>query len=303
MIAFMVFSMIVPTFWMVGCYIDTGDIFYGPNGAYRWNVVLSGVNDSISFEQYIRRIFFFTVSWFFLLTPVVALLTVFYTIKNWKNPAISRCTWLWLIPFVVLYFTFIYKSVEGTLLLQHRFTLSLILTSLPFYALMFQDGKFLKAKRIIALAVIVLFIPYSFLNRDINSIPRLPNQGTVDLVELINSKTIDPANESLIIDFIGWEDTYYLSLKSDILPENIFRVNGAIHGQVYLKYLKKVLANHSEGFLLKKNKKSKLDEHFELPNDSLIVIKKIDVQLHLKEVIYTDEKIKVYRYQFENTKN
>lgn len=303
MIAFMVFSMIVPGFWMAGCYIDKGDIFYGPNGAYQWNVVLSGVNDSISFEQYIRRIFFFTVSWFFLLTPVVAFLTVFYTIKNRKNPAISRNTWLWIIPFVVLYLIFIYKALEGTLLLQHRFTLSLILTSLPFYALMFQDGKFLKIKRIIAVSVVVLSIPYSFLNRDINSLPRLKDQGTVDLVELINSKTTDPANESFIIDFIGWENTYYLSLKSDILPENIFRVNGATHGKVYVKFLKKVLDGRAEGFLLLKNEKSKLDEHFEQQNDSLIVIEKAGVKLHLKELVYTDKKMKVFRYHLEDFKN
>lgn len=297
MIAFMLFSMIVPTFWMVGCYIDEGDIFYGPNGAYRWNVVISGVNENMNFEKYVRRAFFFFVSWFFLLTPVVSFLIVFYTIKSRKLKSISRSTWMWLIPFFVLFLMFIYKAINGTLLLQHRFTLSLILTSLPFYALMFQSGKALKAKRIIALSVVILFIPYSLLNRDMLSIPRLKDQGMVDLVELINSKTEDPQNEGLVLDFIGWQNTYYLSLKSDIVPENIFRVNGAVHGKVYFKFLKRVFVNNDEGFLLKrKNKKSKLDEFLVQLNDSVIAIEKTTMQLHLKE-IYTDDKVKLYRYK------
>ena len=299
MIAFMLFSMIVPTFWMVGCYIDEGDIFYGPNGAYRWNVIISGVNDNLNLEKYIRRTFFFFVSWIFLLTPVVSFLIVFYTIKSRKLKSISRETWLWLIPFVVLFFMFIYKALNGTLLLQHRFTLSLILMSLPFYALMFQEGKNLKVKRIIALAVVILFIPYSFLNRDINSIPRLKDQGMVELVDLINSQTIDPQNEGLVLDFVGWQNTYYLSLKSDIIPENIFRVNGAVNGKVYLKPLKRVFVNNNDGFLLKRqNKKSKLDEFLVPLNDSVIDIKQTKMQLHLKE-IYSSDKVKIFRYKVE----
>jgi len=196
---------------------------------------------------------------------------------------------------------FIYKAINGTLLLQHRFTLSLILTSLPFYALMFQEEKSLKAKRIVALAVVVLFIPYSFLNRDINSIPRLKNQGMVDLVNLINSKTIDPQHEGLVLDFVGWESTYYLSLKSDILPENIFRVNGAAHGKVYFAFLKKVFVNNEEGFLLKKKKKSKLDQYLKQVNGSLIMIEKAKLELQLEE-IYSDKKMKLFRYKAEKKK-
>jgi len=301
MIAFMIFSMIVPGFWMVGCYIDEGDIFYGPNGAYRWNVVISGVNDHMTFEKYVRRTFFFFISWIFLLTPVVSFLIVYFTIKSRKLKSISRDTWLWLIPFGVLFLMFIYKALNGTLLLQHRFTLSLILMSLPFYALMFQDGKSLKTKRIIALAVVVLFIPYSFLNRDINSIPRLKNQGMVDLVELMNSNTTDPQHEGLVLDFVGWESTYYLSLKSDIIPENIFRVNGAAHGKVYFKFLKKVLVDNEEGFLLKKKKKSKLDQYLEQVNDSVIVIDQAKLELQLEE-IYSDRKMKLFRYKAKKMK-
>lgn len=297
MIAFMIFSMIVPGFWMVGCYIDEGDIFYGPNGAYRWNVVISGVNDHMTFEKYFRRTFFFFVSWFFLLTPVVSFLIVYFTIKSRKLKSISRDTWLWLIPFGVLFLMFIYKALNGTLLLQHRFTLSLILTSLPFYALMFQEEKSMKAKRIVALTVVILFIPYSFLNRDINAIPRLKDQGMVDLVNLINSKTTDPQHEGLVLDFIGWQNTYYLSLKSDILPENIFRVNGATNGKVYFQFLKKVFVDNDAGFLLKRqNKKSKLDQYLDQVNDSTIIIEKAKLELHLKEV-YADKKVRLYRYR------
>ena len=305
MIAFMLFSMIVPTFWMVGCYIDEGDIFYGPNGAYRWNVVISGVNDNMTFDKYVKRTFFFFVSWILLLTPVVSFLIVFYSVKSRKLKSVSRSTWLWLIPFIVLFLMFIYKAINGTLLLQHRFTLSLILTSLPFYALMFQDGKSLKIKRIIALAVVILFIPYSYINLDkysfinggVHSIPRLKEQGMLRLVDLINSQTIDPKNEGLVLDFIGWQNTYYLSLKSDIIPENIFRVNGAAHGKVYFKFLKRVFVNNDEGFLLKrKNKKSKLDEYLIPLNDSVIDIKKTKMQLHLKE-IYSGDRVKIFRYK------
>jgi hypothetical protein len=173
--------------------------------------------------------------------------------------------------------------------------------SLPFYALMFQDGKSLKTKRIIALAVVVLFIPYSFLNRDINSIPRLKNQGMVDLVELMNSNTTDPQHEGLVLDFVGWESTYYLSLKSDIIPENIFRVNGAAHGKVYFKFLKKVLVDNEEGFLLKKKKKSKLDQYLEQVNDSVIVIDQAKLELQLEE-IYSDRKMKLFRYKAKKMK-
>ncbi len=296
--SFMLFSMVFPTFWMTGCYIDHGDIFYGPHGAYQWNVISMGVNDEMTLIKYIRRTFYYAASWVFMLTPVVSFIIVYFTIKNRKLKSISRNTWLWLIPFLVLSVTFVFKSINGTLLLQHRFTLSLIHTSLPFYALFFEDGKSLKTKRKIALWVVILLIPYSFLNYDIYAVPRLKDQGVVDLVELINSKTEDPQQEGLVVDFIGWENTYFLALKTDIIFRNIFQVNGAEHEKVNLKILKKVLLKNKEGFLLKNNNDSKLEEYLMQKNDSLIVVEKANLQLQIKP-IYSDEKMTLYQYKIE----
>ncbi|RLD45185.1 MAG: hypothetical protein DRI89_01865 [Bacteroidetes bacterium] len=169
---------------------------------------------------------------------------------------------------------------------------------MPFYALFFEDGKSLKTKRKIALWVVILLIPYSFLNYDIYAVPCLKDQGVVDLVELINSKTEDPQQEGLVVDFIGWENTYFLALKTDIIFRNIFQVNGAEHEKVNLKILKKVLLKNKEGFLLKNNNDSKLEEYLMQKNDSLIVVEKANLQLQIKP-IYSDEKMTLYQYKIE----
>lgn len=121
----------------------------------------------------------------------------------------------------------------------------------------------------------------------------------VDLVELINSKTSDPQHEGLVLDFIGWENSYYLSLKTDIVFRNIFQVSGAEHEKVDLKLLKKKLLKNKAGFLVINKEYPKLNQHLTQLNDSLVLIEKADLQLQLNE-IYIDDKMNVYQYKVSN---
>ena len=296
---FWVFAMIFPAVWMTGSYIEHGDLFYGSNGAYRWNIVLMGGNDDLGWRMLAWRSIYYLRTYFIIFTPVIAFAIIYYTIKSIKNQELDKSTRWWLIPFIILFAVFIYKAVNGTLLLQARFLISLIIASIPFYALVFKEKKHIKLKRTVAWVIIIMFIPYSYLwEKDIEAFPRIKDKETMNLLASIQSETSKSDSKSLILDFIGWDKTYFIRLRSGVAPDDAFLVNGAKYGKVYPGELAKKIEKNETGIIVKKHH-SKLDEHFHFINDSLLEVRKVSRYLHLKSKIINDKNT-LYTYELSD---
>ncbi len=131
-IVFWCFSMIFPVFWMTGNYLAHNDFLFGLTGAYNWNIIAEGVNDTLMFGHKLERLVYFPFSWLFIYSPILAFLVGRIIYQKIKRRQLVKSRLIWSLPFWVLSFVFIYKSIEGTLLMQHRFTILLILLSTPF---------------------------------------------------------------------------------------------------------------------------------------------------------------------------
>lgn len=276
-VVFWLFAMIFPAAWMIGNYLQSGDMFTGLSGAYNWNILMEGVNDQVSKVEKWERLIFFPYSWFLLFSP---LLLIPLGLKVWKNVKMKKVLTrrlMWAIPFVVVMIAFIYKSYEGTLLKQHRFTISLIALSIPFAGVWFENMKWKTWKRVGVALVVITYLPmaYFWMKVPINEligyykpvyqaiwnirhktdhsfrpIPRLYDQDFVKLSTMMKNHLTD--SSTFITDFMGWEPSYYLALESGLHPNSIFIAPGAKHAKLSKKILLEKVDLHTHGVIVLK---------------------------------------------------
>ena len=275
-------AMIFPAFWMFGNYAAHEDFFFGLSGAYDWNIVQEGVNSYLPRDVMLLRWFFFPASWFFLFSPILFVVLLVVMWKTFRSKQWDWKHWRWATIFLVLMITFVYKSHEGTLLNQHRFTSSLMVFSLPMLALVWEHTS-VWLKRATQLGILLL-IPLSFVwtkpayqnvfpkgtstyyalahfhaisNPGLDAVPRLRNQEIVKVQQEV-SKHLNE-NEGLILDFIDWESTYYIALHSGGKRNQLFIFNGAQNAINYSALLEDVVKRHPKGVLLLKRDSPMID--------------------------------------------
>lgn len=242
---FWVPSMIFPSIWMLGNYLEFGNIIYGADYATYYNTVVHGVNDNLNIIELYKRILFFPLSLFHIYPlPLLGLLIpllIFQIIKN----KLSRFQLIWLIPFVVLMCVFVYKASGGTLLLQHRFSILLLILIIPFSVVLIPKHNlkiFFSVFIVIVVSHLIVsgklkkqrliekLVPESNLRTaisemrwdtfsELQSRPTLSDNITAELLQA--TKKYRKKNMPLILDFIGWETTYNFALKSGVAAENI----------------------------------------------------------------------------------
>lgn len=172
------------------------------------------------------------------------------------------------------------KAIEGSILMQHRYTITLLIFYLPFFAIFFDNDVKVSLKKYFTIATIVTIVPLSFYwyklpvykamkisetfksalfniftfsGEQTEAIPLLKNKETKEILKTIKENK-DAEENSLILDFIDWDNTYYLALYSDISPENIYIIDGAsISSFPDFEQLKTKINNSSKGFFLVKD--------------------------------------------------
>ena len=319
-IYFWVAAMIFPVFWMAGNYIAHQNIFFGLSGTYEWNIVMEGVNDELSLSERITRLLFFPVSWFLYFSPILIIWLAWKVIQSMKNKNFRRSWLIWSIPFWVVFVMFGYRAYEGTLLLFHRYTISLILLSAPFTALIFEHVRWKRLTRIAAIIILATLLPLSYFwmgmpvekmfsanqplraalkeirtdsQQNFQAIPRLSNQNYAEYSKEIKKHISEESG--LILDFVMWDNTFYLALNSQLPRDQVYIVDGSKHGQVYHEGLIDVLKNTANGIILLKCD-SKFADSYELNGDILTF--QLDAPYHLKLTPVTGETgVGIFRYE------
>lgn len=277
-------SVVFPIFWMLGNYAAHDAFFYG---------LSERLYLPTPFETIVLRVVYFPLTWFFLFSPIVVTWLVVKLISRAKNKKFNWQRAIWAIPFWFMFIIVVYKAYGGTLLLQHRFTCTLILLSTPFTGLLVEGIRWNVLKKGLVGLVLVTILPLSYywmtvqynewFEKDslaekvamnyrlksvgiIEAVPRLSDEVVVDFSERVN-KELKP-HSGLILDFWSWESSYFMALHSNLHPQNIHQVGGNPNSKELVIYVKKVVDKCPTGVIVLKCN-SKFRELFEIKGDIL----------------------------------
>jgi hypothetical protein len=122
-------------------------------------------------------------------------------------------------------------------------------------------------------------------------LPRLKDQNILKISEIVDSET--DFNSGLIIDFLGWENTYFIALDASLRPKQIIFMPGETHNILPLNDCYKILSERENGIILI-SKNSKLDE--------ILLDKSSSVSIELNknhyiDSIYSDSKYKIIKWR------
>jgi len=252
---FAVFAVLFPVSWLYTNWIATGNPLFGIQGNYHWTMEVMGNNENLHFENYLRRIWFYPFSWIIAVGIPLAYITLATMLKSYRKPEVNKLNIIFSIPFWTMFIIIQYNAFKGVLLLQHRFIGTLVVLSLPFIAVYFKE----LTKRKIALAWLFGFltIGLSFLynTNSIIPLPRLKEQSAAVIAAIIKKNTTNDSN--LILDFIGWDKTYFVALNSGLPPKNIVITDGAANQAVPVSEIKNKIKNTKNSVVLL-NEKSML---------------------------------------------
>jgi 4-amino-4-deoxy-L-arabinose transferase-like glycosyltransferase len=243
-----------PIYWLLSNYLETGDPLFSIQGTYHWNFEIMGNNENLDFESYLKRIWFFPFSWIIAIgipTGFLVLKTIFisYTKKSRNLHFISLS-----LPFFIMFLFYQYNTLKGSLLLQHRYIGTLVILSLPFIAVYFKELSRKKIKLVWLFCFLTIGLSFIYNTAHVKPLPRLSEQSSVTIINKINQYKDE--NSSLIIDFIGWDKSYFIALQSQVDKKNILLIEGAKYSNIPFDMARKKLNNYSNGIiLLKKNSK------------------------------------------------
>lgn len=266
-------AMVFPLFWMLVGLIYHDDILFGVNGAYTWNIELMGVNEEINDTERIRRVLFFPFSWFLAVSPFISWVIIYTFFRTAIKKEFTRPQLIWLIPLLVIIFSFLAKTQNGTLLMQHRFTASWIVFSAPLLSLFFKQAQQWKKVSITVMLLIMPFMSYFWYSFSFSDWTPLSDQMVTVVKEIelsagaealplpsfmddvpIEIKDVIVENttkdDGLLIDFTGWSKTYYWALNSYVPAGDICIFQGAKNGAFDFQQFHEIVNRKPEGVLV-----------------------------------------------------
>jgi hypothetical protein len=240
---------VFPVTWLLVCYLKTGDALISVHMVQHQNFDIGKINSALgSKKEILKRIIFFPFSWLVALTPVIAFIILKMQWRVGIHPRKFYLRFLFMLVFVFWMLFFIYETITGDRVTQHRFTLILIFLSLPFYAMWFERRERMRLKKLVSLLTVALIIPWSFTwqwipwqkaglgftapssaiaeivpgtFQEMQAVPLIRPRSFVSLGKEIKSRSLK--DQGLFIDYCGWNPTSFLALQSSLPADNIFQ--------------------------------------------------------------------------------
>jgi hypothetical protein len=288
---FLLTAALFPMYWLVSNYIYQDEMF----GSFTWATSAISSDKIYSAEDLLRRIWWYPLSLLFVFGPIGFYFFVREIIAVCRNRKIQRTAFLFFLLFIIVFLFFLINCLGGSLLMQHRFTLTLFLLSFPFLGFYFQNHAKhpLKMAALIALSAFGLSFIYN--SRGVRPVPRLEDKSAEKVAQTI--KTNLPANAGLIVDSWNFESTYYVAFMSG-LPQSSIAVFDQNPQSVALElgHAITILDLHPQGFIVL-HRQGKLSAEMIVEGNSLTV-KNSGQQLKL-EPVYTSGEVVLYKYQKE----
>lgn len=265
-------AMIFPVIWMYSEWHATGLFPFSLEGSTGikmskgMNVAANNVH--LDLESILRRIWFFPFSWLIAVgIPVVYLLIKPLFVDIFKKSTVSLHR-LWALLFVITLLFFIYNALQGALLIQHRFIGTLVVFSLPFIAVYFEINRKRRIRKALIFGAVTVGMSLIYNTSGIAPIPRLKDQHKATFIRELNLK-LQP-NDKLVIDFIGWDYSYYYLLKANLNRSNILIVEDPNVAALPTDRIEKILSENGNVYILE-NKTSDFKQYLKTKNNLQIV--------------------------------
>lgn len=243
-------ALLFPLIWMTSNWLETGDALFSIHGNYHYTLDEMGNNDNIGLESRLRRLWFFPFSWMIALGPPVAFLVLKTIIGIYRGKPVDKTRVFLSIPFWVLLLFFLYNTSKGVLLLQHRFTGTLVVFSLPFIAIYFKESSPKRIRQAWAFGLITVALSFLYNTSHVTPLPRLQDQSGVAISDTINKSLKE--GSCLILDFIGWQNTHFIALHSGLPRNEIVIAGGAKNSTIPIMEIHEIMEGFDKGLVLLK---------------------------------------------------
>ena len=221
-----------------------GNMFQGAEQIIHWYGNAADAN--VPANEMLLRTAFFPVSFLLAISPLVVLLGLVGAAVALLRGALPDSRWPWLLFFPLFVIIMISKARHAELLLQHRFTMTLILLFIPYLAL----GLALLRSKVLILSLSVLSASWGFYSsinaheyswlrfgtqaspvgaatdfilqntlHEMEAIPVMDHQLPEALLQRIDAIKMD--RELLVLDFFGWQETYNVAFRAEIRATSI----------------------------------------------------------------------------------
>ncbi|UTW63915.1 glycosyltransferase family 39 protein [bacterium SCSIO 12741] len=314
-----------PLIWMAGNWSAHNNPLYSITPYQTW------WNESLTDAQknpiiWWKRRLFFPLSLTYLVQPILGLffiaMSVYLTLKKkWRFEVL-----IWWVPLLVFLVLWMLKVINGSMFMQHRFTSILLLLLAPLIGILTQAPGKRWINHSLLFLLIAINIPASFRFRSFRienfinqpkevrealfdfremgleqttAIPRLKSGKVRPWVQKLQAQRLENPN-GLILDFMGWEETYHLAFTSGWHPDNILLIPGGWEGDFNpdaFKYFFDRSNNLSGTLLIQKN--SKFDELFG-PDTPERFFEGRGIRVELIE-LDRDEEFILYNYTWKKT--
>ncbi|MCX6291026.1 MAG: glycosyltransferase family 39 protein, partial [Bacteroidetes bacterium] len=151
-------AVLFPVLWMFQSHWATGNSL----NSFQWAFHAMNNKEVLGMESYLRRTWFFPFSWMIALGPPAAFVTAREMIRCYRRENRSSHLAIWTLPFWAVLLFFFYNDMRGSLLLQHRFSGTLIIFSLPFFALYFKDYSSKKTRNAWAFGILTVGLSFAW---------------------------------------------------------------------------------------------------------------------------------------------
>ena len=286
---FIIPALLFPIYWLLSNYFYSYNMF----SSFTWVIDAVQTNKIDSLESFFRRIWWFPLSLMFAFGPIAFYFFIKVIINVFKNRKSDKLSFQFLIMFFVAFLIWVFNCLRGSLLLQHRFSLTLFLLSFPFLGFYFKNKVKNTLKIALLFSISAFFLAFAYSSKGARPFPRLLNKQT-SIVSNIIKNNITP-DSGFINDFWNWESTYFLAFESELPPQNIFIVENALNEEQIKTRMKTVLEIHHEGCILF-YKKGHLLNNVSI-HQNILNINGFDKQIDIAN-IFSDNEIVVYKYHW-----
>ncbi len=241
---FLLPALLFPAAWMVTGQLDHGNLFWGMEQVVHWRTAAPIVQ--VQDHELRLRTLFFPLSLLLTVSPLALVLGLTGCTTSFMKRTGTRLHWLWFILLPAFLCIMAQKARHAELLLQHRFTMTLVLLFIPFLIAGFalvrsRLGASLMAITICAsslLASRVFSGPWwsamakpgsstdaacahirEYTLHELAPVPKLDTDLPDRLLRVVNAHHAD--RRLLVLDFFGWQETYNVAFRSKVRPSSI----------------------------------------------------------------------------------
>lgn len=298
-------ALVFPVLWMFTNQMAQGNMFKGLEHVIHWQGTAQ--HATVPRSEIILRSAFFPISFLLAATPLALVLGVVGITSAFGGRRVFEHQGAWLLLFPVILLTMAHMARNAELLLQHRFTSTLVLAFIPYLTLGFSCLKRSRSALPTAFAVLILGSSTTMVNAtcqrlragifapqwneavqhiqeatldQLKPIPTLRNDLPDRVLQEMGALPQGP--RLLVLEFFGWEETYNVAFRSNMIATSTVFLSdhGDAHGgmeflNVYLGRIPGsdgVLVLRAQGpYSLALAPMPDGRQHFQLPDRTLVL--------------------------------